>query len=82
MPDNDSSNSKKKYAFEGMEFHETELRALSNKSPFLLAPEASNLDESNKAELFLRDDATAFLAGKLDPNEITPLCDGCHKVKA
>ena len=71
-----------KSAFEGVEFHEIELRASNDKPPFGLAQGTSDLDESKKVKLILKDDVSAFLTGKLDPKKRTPLCYGCHKVES
>ena len=82
MPDTDDNNDKRKSVFEGMEFHETELRTPNDKPPFRFVPEATSLDESKKVEFALRDDVQAFLAGKKNPKLRTPSYDLCHEVKA
>ena len=70
MPDDDNNDNKRKSVFEGMEFHEAELRTPNDKPPFRFASEASSLDESKRVEFTLRDDVVAFIAGKRDP--LTP----------
>ena len=82
MPDEENNENEKKSVLEGMEFHETELRVPNENPTFRLVSETSNLDESKKVEITLKDGATTFLVGKLDPEMKNLSCDGCHEVKA
>ena len=66
---------KKKLGLDDVEFHETKLRVPNGKPPFQIVPETSELGESKKVELTLKDNVTAFLTGKLDPEMRAPSHD-------
>ena len=64
-----------------MHFTDAEVRVPSKKPPLRFVPEESDLNESNKVELTLRDDVKAFLDGRSDPKKKTPLGTGTHEVE-